>query len=430
MNRALSLWLGVLALGTSPILAQTATPQGFVPLPSTVDCNFGNVMQSGGASTGGEFVPSFVGSLACEASGSGRTSPQDVPLVSGEIHDRLLATKSFGDFFVGGGGMSLQLFIRNEELQSFIQFLGGSAGPGAQQAPVVLPDNVVQCTADGLKLKGIEDEGWTPQTIKGLTCRMAGGAPKDVPLASGDIVDWVIATSSFGGLTVAHDLKMPFSPLGTTFAVTDEKSLQLSIGEDNLQSFLQFLGGAAGTGASGTPSGCKVVVDPQTGMHLQCDNTSNTPANSTPNAPTTFTSNDGRFTVSFPQAEVKQKSRAFKPKGSKTTTVHEFWVELAGNNISYMVMYYDYQGDHADGDPQAVLATTRDGAVRGKALLSDTAISLNGVPGREFTARDRSWNYTVRDYLEGKRFYRLIVVSNIGHPATQILEFMSSFKIQ
>lgn len=124
MKRSLSLWLGALALGTSRILAQTAPPQGFVQLPSTVECSFGNVMQSGGASTGGEFVPSSVGSLSCKVSGSGRTSPQDVPLVSGGIRDRLLATRSFGDFFVGGGGMSLQLFIRNEELQPFIQFLG------------------------------------------------------------------------------------------------------------------------------------------------------------------------------------------------------------------------------------------------------------------------------------------------------------------
>jgi hypothetical protein len=76
-----------------------------------------------------------------------------------------------------------------------------------------------------------------------------------------------------------------------------------------------------------------------------------------------------------------------------------------------------------------VLASTRDGAVGGKTLLSDTAISLNGIPGREFTAKDDTWNYTVRQYLNGKRLYQMIVVSNSANPATQISDFMTSFKI-
>jgi len=142
-----------------------------------------------------------------------------------------------------------------------------------------------------------------------------------------------------------------------------------------------------------------------------------------------YTSTDGRFTVNFPQAEVKQESQAIDLKGGGTTTLHQFWVELADNNVSYMVMYNDYSGDYANGDPQTVLATTRDGAVGTKTLLSDIVISLNGVPGREFTAKDDTWNYTVRQYLQGKRLYQLIVVSNNDHPATQISDFMSSFKI-
>ena len=104
-------------------------------------------------------------------------------------------------------------------------------------------------------------------------------------------------------------------------------------------------------------------------------------------------------------------------------------MELASGNVSYMVMYNDYSADYANGDPQTVLATTRDGAVGGKTLLSDTVISLNGIPGREFTAKDDTWNYTVRQYLSGKRLYQMIVVSNNANPATQISDFMTSFKI-
>jgi len=142
-----------------------------------------------------------------------------------------------------------------------------------------------------------------------------------------------------------------------------------------------------------------------------------------------YMSADGRFTVNFPQAEVKTSSQSIDLKGGGTTTLHQFWVELANNNVSYMVMYNDYSADYANGDPQTVLATTRDGAVGTKTLLSDTVISLNGIPGREFTAKDDTWNYTVRQYLSGKRLYQLIVVSNSANPATQISDFMTSFKI-
>ena len=151
-----------------------------------------------------------------------------------------------------------------------------------------------------------------------------------------------------------------------------------------------------------------------------------------------YTSTEGRFTVNFPQAEVKQESQAINLGGCTptpqqpcdTSTLHQFWVELANNNVSYMVMYNDYPANYADGDPQTTLAQTRDGAVGSKTLLSDTAISLNGVPGREFTAKDDTYNYTVRQYLQGKRLYQLIVVSGAATPATQTSDFMTSFKIQ
>ena len=143
-----------------------------------------------------------------------------------------------------------------------------------------------------------------------------------------------------------------------------------------------------------------------------------------------YTSADGRFTVNFPQGEVKQDSQTINLKGGGITTLYQFYVGMADSTISYMVMYNDYPADYANGDPQSVLATTRDGAINGKTLQSDMAISLDGVPGREFTAKDDKRNYTVRQFLSGKRLYQLIVVSDSDHPATQTSDFMSSFKIQ
>ena len=142
-----------------------------------------------------------------------------------------------------------------------------------------------------------------------------------------------------------------------------------------------------------------------------------------------YTSTDGRFTVNFPQGQVEQKTDPLPYNDGTTGTMYEFSVELANGNIAYMVLYNDYAPNQANDDAQTVLARTRDGAVGGKTLLSDMAISLNGVPGREFTCKDDTWNYTVRQFLNGKRLYQLIVVSKPDVPATQTSDFLSSFRI-
>lgn len=140
----------------------------------------------------------------------------------------------------------------------------------------------------------------------------------------------------------------------------------------------------------------------------------------------TFTSKDGRFTVYFPGGEPKQASQKVPLQGGGATVGYQYWTELESNNVSYMVMYNDFSGDYANGDPQATLASLRDGAVSKKTLLTDNAVSLNGVPGRSFTAKDGNWNYSMRQYLKGKRLYQLIVVSTNEHPATQADQFFNS----
>ena len=143
-----------------------------------------------------------------------------------------------------------------------------------------------------------------------------------------------------------------------------------------------------------------------------------------------YTSTDGRFFVQFPAGEVKHDTEPVNLNGSDSSTLYEFWVEQQDGNVSYMVMYNDYPANYANDGADAVLARTRDGAVKGKTLLSDIAINLNGVPGREFTAKDDKWNFTVRQFLKGKRLYQLIIVSNPDHPATQTSDFLNSFRIQ
>jgi hypothetical protein len=157
-------------------------------------------------------------------------------------------------------------------------------------------------------------------------------------------------------------------------------------------------------------------------MHAQA------PGSAAP-ASQSFSSPAGRFSALF-AGTPKQDSQTIQLKGGGSTTLYQFWVELENNNISYMIMYNDYTADYANGDPQSVLVTTRDGAVSGKTLLSDAVINLNGVPGRAFTATDpNGWNYTVHQFLKGKRLYQLIVVSTAAHPATLTDQFMSSFSM-
>jgi hypothetical protein len=142
-----------------------------------------------------------------------------------------------------------------------------------------------------------------------------------------------------------------------------------------------------------------------------------------------FTSPEGRFSVMMPGTPVKSSEQA-KLSDSTSIAIYEFSISLASDNISYLVMYNDYPAGYAEDGPQAVLARTRDGAVKNKTLNSDLEISLNGIPGRAFTSTDSDgFNYSVRQFLNGKRLYQLIVVSNKGYTAAQTDEFMNSFRI-
>ena len=104
---------------------------------------------------------------------------------------------------------------------------------------------------------------------------------------------------------------------------------------------------------------------------IVCDNNSNTPNTPTTyasNSPTNFTSAEGRFAVNFPQGEVEQSSQAIPLKNGGITIVHQFSVELDKNKVNYTVAYSDYPVNYANGDPQVVIAGTRNGFARTEAF--------------------------------------------------------------
>ena len=123
--------------------SQATPPQGFVRLPDTVSCSLHNVMQEGGASTGGAWVLSSVGSLTCK-SALGKSS-LNVPLVDGSVNNGILATKLFGDLYIGDGSLSSQPYIRAEQVQPFVQFLDAAPPPPAYRladGSIVKPGDV------------------------------------------------------------------------------------------------------------------------------------------------------------------------------------------------------------------------------------------------------------------------------------------------
>jgi hypothetical protein len=142
-----------------------------------------------------------------------------------------------------------------------------------------------------------------------------------------------------------------------------------------------------------------------------------------------FINQEGRFSAIF-AGTPKKDSSVVPLAGGESTTINSFTVTLDDSNDSYTLIYNDYPADYANGDPQAVLTSLRDGSITGKTLLSDNPITLGGVPGRAFTSIDgHGWIFTVHQFLKGKRLYQLIVVGTAYHPAYLSDQFLSSFKI-
>jgi hypothetical protein len=144
-----------------------------------------------------------------------------------------------------------------------------------------------------------------------------------------------------------------------------------------------------------------------------------------------FTGPDGHFSILMPGTP-KAESDAVKLNNSDiSVTMHEYYIELENQNVSYMLMYNDYPPNVGNEPPQTLLERFRDGSLAGKTLITDRPISLHGVPGRAFTARDKEgWNYDVRQFYQDHRLYQLIIVVNKGYTATYRDQFMNSFVIE
>lgn len=116
---------------------------------------------------------------------------------------------------------------------------------------------------------------------------------------------------------------------------------------------------------------------------------------------------------------------------NQSTTAYEFDFKGENDNVGYVLIYGDLPPNIVSSQTQAFLENFRNDFVSGKKLLSDQAISLNGVPGRAFTAQDKDgFIYEVHVYLAQNREYQLLIGTANGSSAAYRDAFMNSFKIQ
>ena len=151
-----------------------------------------------------------------------------------------------------------------------------------------------------------------------------------------------------------------------------------------------------------------------------------------------FTSADGHFSVLFPGTP-QQSSGALKlDSGGKSTEYVLFFPN--NNGIDYSVCDDDYRQDALASPPQVFLKKHEYYASLSQKPLTDTAINLDGFPGRAFTfmtpapssPSGNTLTYA-RVFLAGTHLYTLEVVSSSipdkGYTATQANQFMNSFRI-
>ncbi len=151
----------------------------------------------------------------------------------------------------------------------------------------------------------------------------------------------------------------------------------------------------------------------------------------------TFSSSAGGFSVSIPGTFQESTQSVSTQLGA--IDLHIFMLGQA--NSAYMLSYADYPENFVkQSDVNTMLDGARDGALKNvNATLGGTkAISLDGSPGREFTASvpdsksvPGGGSVQARIYLVKSRLYQLLVLTAKGNETeVDADKFLASFKLQ
>lgn len=150
---------------------------------------------------------------------------------------------------------------------------------------------------------------------------------------------------------------------------------------------------------------------------------------------TTFSSEEGRFTIAEPAPFQEMQQSVETPVGP--VEIYTFTAET--DQSAYVVAFSDYPPQMvAQSEPEMLLDSSRDGAVNnlGGTLVSEEKIELAGNPGRSLTiSADTGTNESAiinsHIYLVDNRLYQILVVSPENQQSkTAPKTFLESFSLE
>jgi hypothetical protein len=143
----------------------------------------------------------------------------------------------------------------------------------------------------------------------------------------------------------------------------------------------------------------------------------------------TFTSTDGRYSISMPGVATETAQTAASPLGA--VTMHIASVDRKGT--PFVVMYNDLLPG-ANTTPEVVLDGQRDGSMStfpDAKIISDLEITIDAHPGRALMLDVPSLNgkHLSRTYLVDKRLYTLVTMELGAGDAAAAATFFDSFRL-
>ena len=141
-----------------------------------------------------------------------------------------------------------------------------------------------------------------------------------------------------------------------------------------------------------------------------------------------FSPKDGGYSVKLPGEPTVRLLPHVTEEGRTISTLYE----LTREDITYVVGYMNHpiSVEAANRDKFLSMAAESGITSAGGTVIGNTAISLDGSPGREVTGEIKGFSYRSRVYLVGKRLYLLIVsLPSNKTNSENAAKFFESFKI-
>lgn len=146
----------------------------------------------------------------------------------------------------------------------------------------------------------------------------------------------------------------------------------------------------------------------------------------------TLASQAGNFELMIP-LETKNTTKSVNTKMGPVTT-NMITASTNGGKTAHLMMHVDYPAAADKMKAQTMLDNARDGAMKkGRKLVSEKQIELNGFPGRSLVAtgkeRGQDVRFDTRVFLVNRRLYQMVVVSVGGEKLDTTEQFFDSFKL-